>query len=121
MFSDLKILQLAGSAARHAAERQSVIAENVANANTPGYKARDVESFQDAFERNRFATDNGTAPTDFQTREIAAKGATSPNGNTVSLEDQVWRSADAARSHDIAITIYSKAISLLRASIGGRQ
>ena len=34
------------------AQRQSVISSNIANANTPGYKAKDVESFDDAMSKS---------------------------------------------------------------------
>ena len=118
MFKDLNVLQLAGAKARHAAARQGVIAENVANANTPGFKAKDIESFQDVFARDRTGGAGGiSSSTTYRIEESSAPGAASPNGNTVSLEDQVWRSAEAARDHDTAVTIYSKAVSLLRAAL----
>ena len=33
------------------AQRQSVISANIANANTPGYKAKDIESFDDVMRK----------------------------------------------------------------------
>ena len=42
MFEGLEIFQLAGGVARHAASRQAVVAQNIANADTPGYRARDA-------------------------------------------------------------------------------
>ena len=119
MLKDPQILQIAGAVARHAAKRQSVIAENIANANTPGYKAKDIESFSTVYARNASSALKSHA-VDYRTIEAASPGSASPNGNTVSLEDQVWRAGEAARSHDVAVTLYSKAISLLRASLGGR-
>ena len=119
MFKNIGILQTASLLARHSVERHSVIAENIANANTPGYKAKDLEPFSEAFARN--AVNNaaeGAAPK-FRTEAIAAKGAASPNGNTVSLEDQMWRGSSAKRDHETAITIYSKALTMLRAGLGG--
>ena len=41
----LYLFELASSQARWLELRQSTIATNVANANTPGFKARDVEPF----------------------------------------------------------------------------
>ena len=38
----LNVLQLASGLMAHASARQRVIAENVAHADTPGYKARDL-------------------------------------------------------------------------------
>ena len=42
---DLSILNLASALAAHASARQEVLAENVAHADTPGYRARDVADF----------------------------------------------------------------------------
>ncbi|MEM8771396.1 MAG: FlgB family protein [Pseudomonadota bacterium] len=118
MFKDLNVLQLAGAMARHAAQRQSVIAENVANANTPGFKAKDLQSFQEAFANSQLGNAGASGiPTSFRVEESSAAGTASPNGNTVSLEDQVWRGAKAKSNHDTAVTIYSKAVSLLRATL----
>ena len=114
MIQNLDLFKIASSMARHSVERHSVIAENIANANTPGFKAQDIEPFQEAYRRASAA-----GQTDFRTE--ALKGvASKPDGNNVSLEDQMARSATAVRHHETAITIYSKAISMLRASLGGR-
>ena len=45
MLEKIGILNLATDKARHAAARQEVAARNVANADTPGYRARDVTEF----------------------------------------------------------------------------
>ena len=111
MLKNIDLMTTAANMARHAASRQSVIAENIANADTPGYKAQDIEPFSAIFART-----DSVAP---RRIEIEASGVASPNGNTVSLEDQMWRSSKAARQHEIATTIYAKAISLLRAGLGG--
>jgi len=121
MFKEINILQTASAMARHAAERQSVIAENIANANTPGYKAKDLESFGEAFARGDVNAKPGEKHSPFRTETVAAKGAASPNGNTVSIEDQMWRSAGASRDHNTALSIYSKALTMLRSSLGVSQ
>lgn len=112
MRSELTILRVSGALGRHAAERHSVIAANIANADTPGYRAKDIESFADALRRQR---DEPNAPP-FQFTTINSLGATSPNGNTVSLEDQMLRAGEAVRASDIAATIFSKTIAMLRAA-----
>lgn len=127
---NLSILRLAGELAAHAKTRQSVIAENVAHADTPGYRARDVVDFAAVVEGRDTAfsartsrpghmafgnTENG-----FEVSETAAFGAASPNGNTVSLEDQMMRAADARASHDLALGVYGKSLEILRSSLGRR-
>ena len=51
MFERLALSRLAGALANHAADRQAVVAENVANADTPGYRARDLRPFAELMER----------------------------------------------------------------------
>ena len=45
MFEKLELTRMAQALASHAGTRMGVIAENVANADTPGYKAKDIGSF----------------------------------------------------------------------------
>lgn len=124
MLADLKILQLASALARHAAARHELIAENIANADTPGYKAKDLEDFSSAFSR---ATADPTRSIDgaissvqhgFRVIDTGAPGVESPNGNTVSLEDQEVRAAAAQGAHDAATVIYKTTLDILRASLG---
>jgi flagellar basal-body rod protein FlgB len=42
----------------------------------------------------------------------------SPNGNTVSLETELVRSASAKRQHDVSLAIYRSSLDILRASLG---
>ncbi len=120
------LMRLASGAARHAASRQATIAANVANADTPGFRARDVDTFSpdDGFALRRselipgdprhFAGRTGTAAEAHDLRDLPAD----PNGNTVDLEDQILRGIDAARAHDRALTVYRSSLDLLRASLG---
>ncbi len=114
MLQNLNILEIASAMARHAVQRHSVIAENIANSDTPGFKAKDLEPFSEAFARVQ-----RSEAADFRVERITT-GEPSPNGNTVSLEDQMARSAGALRDHETAMTIYSKAMTMLRTSIGRR-
>lgn len=117
MFKNLNIIEIASSMARHAAHRHSVIAENIANADTPGYKAKDVEAFAEAYKRSQNRNLDSAADMQFRTETL--RTAESPNGNSVSLEDQMWRSSSTKRDHETAITIYTKALTMLRTSLGG--
>ncbi|NWG92196.1 MAG: hypothetical protein HXY21_06760 [Parvularculaceae bacterium] len=114
MAADLNIFAIAGAKARHAVERQSIIAENVANADTPGFRARDLESFEKALGRVKTRLGGAAA----RVIMIDSLGIAAPNGNTVSLEDQMMRASQASRDHDIATTIYAKSIAMLRAALG---
>ncbi|MEO0912020.1 MAG: FlgB family protein [Pseudomonadota bacterium] len=128
---NLEILRAARSLAAHSAERQGVIAENIAHADTPGYRARDLASFSETYQGNAAqpfamkATRAGhiQAPPPRHAAEIVqttAFGAESPNGNTVSLEDQMMRSVEVRHSHELAMGVYRKTLDIMRMSIGTR-
>lgn len=125
MFTNIKLLDTASLLARHSVERHAQIAENIANADTPGFKAKDLQPFSEAYAKSERASAmeahrSNFAQSAFSAERIDIEGVASPNGNTVSLEDQVTRSTAAARDHDTAITIYTKALTMLRATLGGR-
>jgi flagellar basal-body rod protein FlgB len=125
---NLNVLRLASELATHSAARQKVIAENIAHADTPGYRARDIASFEHTLDRTvpSFSTKmtrpghipfEGGHPS-YRPAEITAFGAESPNGNTVSLEDQMMRSTDVREHHKLALGVYEKSLTILRTSIG---
>ncbi len=51
MLNSIDILKMASAMARHAADRHQVISQNIANADTAGYKAKDLQSFADSYAR----------------------------------------------------------------------
>jgi flagellar basal-body rod protein FlgB len=126
MFDSLEILRMAGSLAGHAADRQAQVARNVANADTPGYRARDLESFAAVYRtgegtglrRTREGHVGSGDGVSSAARIIDAGGPAAPNGNTVSLEEEMIRSVEVKRGHDVALAVYRSSLDLLRASIG---
>jgi len=128
MTDSLDILRMTQAMARHAAQRQALIARNIAHADTPGFRARDIPDFADVYAANAAppsamrATRPGhlspaALPEPARAAEVA-RGEESPDGNTVSLEIEMMRAVDALRQHDMALTVYSKSLDLLRASMG---
>lgn len=126
---DIGILQMAQDLAAHATSRQSVIAQNIANADTPDYKARNTNSFADSYRESaslrvssRPARSGhialGSSGSAVDISEATTFGVESPNGNTVSLEDQMVRAADVKYQHDLALGIYAKSLNILRAGMG---
>ncbi len=125
MFSDLSVFRLAGAMATHAGQRQAVIARNMANADTPGYRARDVTRFADLIGpegTNQMRTtraghvgvlSDGSAPP----REEEIRSERDPNGNSVTLETEMMKAADVSRQHDRALAIYRSGMNVLRASL----
>jgi len=123
MLGELKLLTMASALARHSAARHEVLAENIANADTAGYRAKDIEPFEQTFVRAASNTASASAPLDLEglnwrLMETHTKGAESPNGNTVSLEDQMMRTIEAQQDHQAATAIYKKTLDILRLSLG---
>jgi len=115
MFDRLEIFALANARAQHAAARQAMVAQNIAHADTPGHRARDIEGFDTAWRALQSADVGDPRP---RLRSIDAGTPASPNGNTVSLELEMLRGIDAQRAHSRALQIYGSAMSILRTSIG---
>lgn len=126
MLDRIGIMRMAGQMGAHAAARQSQVARNVANADTPGYRAQDLRDFTDSIDApatglraTRRQHIPASEPTGALSR-IDAGGEPSPNGNTVSIEDELVRQADAKRQFDLSLSVYQSGLSLLRTSLGRR-
>ena len=118
MISQLPLFEIYGAMARYAAESQKVSATNIAHADEPGYKAKQLEPFETYLARAA----SGSAATGLSTafRVIEADTPVSPSGNSVSVEMELFKSAEAAGQHDQALTVYSKSLDLLRSALGKR-
>lgn len=114
MSHDLPIFKVASAMARHAATRHETVAQNIANADTPGYKARDLAPF-DAQAALRGKGDAAIG----RSREM--RGAmVSPNGNSVALDQQMVMASESKMQHETALAIYKKSMALLRMGLGRR-
>ncbi|MEP5731443.1 MAG: FlgB family protein [Sulfitobacter sp.] len=126
MFENLDVFRMSSAMARHAGQRQAVVAENVANADTPGYIARDVMDFQSTYvptetHANLRATRAkhlfGKMGDDTLPAAVEMKDQATPNGNQVSIETEMLKSVGAKRQHDRALAIYKNGISVLRSTL----
>lgn len=125
MIDQPQILRLAQAMAQHAAARHGVIAQNMANADTPGYRARDVAAFRaglgetgDTMRHTRRTHLTPVAGASTPEILFATDGEASPNGNTVSLETEMLRAAAARSQHDRALSVYKAALDLMRSALG---
>lgn len=124
MFKNLALFQTAHGLARHAGARQAVVATNIANADTPDYRARGVQDFESAFGRasgmratraGHLAGGSGARVATFE-----RPNEVSPNGNSVSLEEEMVASVTAQKEHGRAIAIYRHGLTIMRAPLGRR-
>ena len=127
MLEKLEIFRMAHGLAAHASARQSAVASNMANADTPGYKASDIASFAESYQAGQASNAmratraghlefGGGMPAAFQS--ITDAGQASPNGNTVSLETEMMKATEVRHQHDLALSVYSTSLNILRTSLG---
>ncbi|MGZ6020005.1 MAG: flagellar basal body rod protein FlgB [Phenylobacterium sp.] len=134
---DLPILQMLKSRLGYLSDRQRVIAENVANADTPGYAARDLKPF--SFQAHVQAAAGAAAvapgmmaatqPGHMQPKSAgkglaaAFKVAKSPDseetldGNGVVLEDEMVKLTNARMDYDAAVGLYQQSLGMLKTAI----
>ena len=129
MYNGLTLFNAASALAKHASARQSVIAQNVAHADTPGYQAMDLPKFSETYagsgagatrmKATRAAHLHGADPTaPAPARAVVQPGDASPNGNTVSIENEMLKGTQVRHQHDLATSVYRAGIDLLRAGLG---
>ena len=124
MFEKLELTRMAQALAAQSGARMAVIAQNVANADTPGYKAKDVPAFSEVYQAEGLDM-RTTRPGHLSVPTASAtpihdrlRGHDSPNGNSVSLEAEMVKSVEARQSHDMALAIYRATSDVIRASLG---
>ncbi|HRX74383.1 MAG TPA: flagellar biosynthesis protein FlgB [Hyphomonas sp.] len=115
MISQLPLFEIYGAMARYSAESQKVSATNIAHANEPGYKAKELEPFESYLAR---AASAGQAGLNTGFKVIESGTPVSPNGNSVSVEMEMFKSAEAAGQHNQAMAVYTKSLDLLRTALG---
>jgi flagellar basal-body rod protein FlgB len=113
-------------------ERQKVIAENVANADTPHYRPNDLKPF--SFEAQvKAATSSAGVQAMTQPGHMQAPNArrslsgakpmrtadseTTLDGNGVVLEEEMMKMTDARMNYDAAITFYQRSMGMIRTAI----
>ncbi len=110
------------------AARTSVIAENIANSDTPDYVARDLSpaSFDARVGAALRVSDPrhlqaGGAPGASAKTHLAPDGEASLSGNQVSIETQMMKLSETRMEYGLASSIYRKSVELMRLAVrGGR-
>jgi flagellar basal-body rod protein FlgB len=134
MLDGIDVFRITGARMHQLATRQNVLAQNIANADTPHYRARDVKPFQ--FDSALLRAQGGVAPLRLAGTQpghltggrngatVAVDNAKSygedPDGNTVDLEEQMVKQADVAKNYDLATLVYKRSAALLRTAVSSR-
>ncbi len=129
VFEKLEIVRMAQAMASHAGAQQGEIARNIANADTPGFKAQALPNFADLYDSGsgsgmrRTRALHGASVAEAASAPVARQttGAASPNGNTVSLEGEMVRAVEVRQQHEMALAIYRSSSDILRISLGRQR
>lgn len=133
--TDVPILSMLRTRLNWNQERQKVLAENVANSDTPNYRGRDLVAPK--FREPGVISARPVAPVMLATTEGSHIGGMSlsgspfrteskgnyevrPTGNSVSLEDEMMKVAANQMDYQAATALYSRSLNLLKTALGRR-
>jgi flagellar basal-body rod protein FlgB len=106
--------------------RQAVLAQNIANANTPGFKPHDLQPFASALGKAGAVAPVRTQPNHLAGTQVAPspaevidrQAAKAPDGNAVALDEQLVKVANTETTHTLVTTIYKKYLALFGMALG---
>jgi flagellar basal-body rod protein FlgB len=109
----VNLFDLASQQARWLSVRQSVVSGNVANANTPGYRALEVEPFESVLNSKHVVLASthaghqqaGASRASFAVDEIEPPKTVLPSENTVTLEQEMIKAGEVRRSFELNTAI----------------
>jgi flagellar basal-body rod protein FlgB len=111
--------------------RQGLLAENIANAETPGYRGRDLAQYDYADRTTSMSsatvTTSATQPMHFSVSSAEgsifdaqrmANFEITPEGNGVTLEDEMMKVTTNLMDYQAATSLYQKSLKILRTAMG---
>lgn len=127
--TEIGLFRIAEKRLAWADQRQRVLARNVANADTPGYRPQDVQPFAKMLAQG---TGDGAGPVQTNPMHLAgtvaqaANGvdrmakpdAKAPDGNAVSLQDQLAKVAETDHMQEFVLNLYHSYIGMFGTAIG---
>lgn len=129
MLDSIGIFDLLKTRMDYTGQRHRVLAGNIANADTPGYRAMDLQPFEDMVQRSRFGR---VAPVATQAGHIAGGSRIdearadrmsdpyeiSPTGNEVVLEQQMMQITQNVMDHQLVADLYRRNVGMIRTALG---
>jgi flagellar basal-body rod protein FlgB len=110
----MPLLDLVGRALSIRTKYHKVIAANIANVDTPGYKEKDID-FRKQLDRQM----SYAAPAEIEETAPDTMGFSSLDENTVNVETQVMKLTENSMYYDALVQTLSKKLSLMRYIING--
>ena len=125
--SDIPILSMLRTRMQWHQERQRVLAENVANVDTPNYRARDLAppNFEHALtvslalvrtDANHIGGVGGSGSPFAEDNHLHYE--VRPGGNAVNHEDEMLKLAGNQMDYDAVTSLYTHSLALIKTAIG---
>jgi flagellar basal-body rod protein FlgB len=124
----LNLFQALSDKMRWHQERQGVLAENIANADTPGYVERDLKAFSFGDEMTSIATVSTSTTSPSHISASSGGGGAfgknsspfeiTPSGNGVTLEDEMMKVAGNDMDYQAVTALYTRSLRLLKVALG---
>jgi flagellar basal-body rod protein FlgB len=128
--SKFPVFRMMSGKMRWLASRQGVLSQNVANADTPKYQAKDLKEVD-------FSKSDGTSPfrvelartnpahfgrsgekSDFDSEKQRSPYETLPTGNAVVLEEQLMKVAQTKHDYELMTRLYRKHLQMFQIALG---
>lgn len=130
-FNPLTLFQAAKKRLAWLTQRQEVLAQNIANADSPTYRAKDLKDYQfrdlvkrETMQINMTLTHPNQLPgerkriRDFSEETVRVPYETAPAGNNVILEEQMAKVNETGIQHRLTTELYKKHLAMFRAALG---
>mgnify|MGYP001266643998 CR=1 FL=1 len=138
MTQDIALFKAMGAKMQYLDRRQTVISQNIANSDTPGYQTRDLTeldfgSLLDKVKKNgkmdvsMNSTDNqhmsaaSLDPNDARNKKQRVTYEEAPAGNAVILEEEMVKSSENTMDYNMVTNLYTKHISMVKIALGRTQ
>lgn len=132
MFSnDVALVSMMKKKMNWLTQRQAVLAQNIANSDSPGYVGSDLKAFTFQNELGKVQARIPVAVTsgnhiegprvngdDYETSMQRKRYETSPDGNGVNLEEQLMKVGDTEMQHELVSQLYAKYHNMFKIAIG---
>jgi flagellar basal-body rod protein FlgB len=121
----IQLFDLASQQTRWLSVRQATLAQNVANASTPSYKALDTRPFQEVLNKTQLdmavTAPSHIVPTGGEFGAIGTKGEdaweVTHTGNSVSLEQELMKAGEVNRNYSLNSSIVKAFHGMLMSSV----
>jgi flagellar basal-body rod protein FlgB len=131
-FTDLRLMSALDQKMHYLGQRQKVLSQNIANANTPGYEPHDLKPFDfkevvaryqmvPSVSRPQHIMGTLGSPKPFASPEQRRVYESSPDGNEVVMEEQMLKSSHTQQDYMLMSNIYQKQVSMFRGVMRGGQ